>query len=95
MDKKETAPVAGEEKPVIGTCSEAEFHRHILIGLLHYHERMMLMYEQCPCGGCDCADKSGVDKGKCIKSLLGDPYADALKEAIRCLEIVHKGEFTE
>ena len=98
MDKKKTAPVVGAEPVIISgptPCSNADSHRHILRCLLHYHERMMMLHEQCPGGHCDTATKAGMPEGVCVKKLLWDPYAEALKEAIRCIEIVHKGEFTE
>ena len=56
-------------------CSHAEYQRHVLRSLLHYHERMMMGYSNYP------------------KAFL-DGYADALREAIRCIEIVHKDELT-
>lgn len=80
MEEKKTAPVPGAE-PVVGTCSAAEGHRHILRCLLHYHERMLL-------GGVIC----GKTKDHCKVNLIYDHYAEALKEAIRCIEIVHKDE---
>lgn len=80
---------------VVKLSTPADTHRHILLCLLHYHERMMLLYEQCPGGHCESATEVGLPEGKCIKMLFGDPYAEALKEAIHCIEIVHKGEFTE
>ena len=80
---------------IVKLCTTADSHRHILLCLLHYHERMMLLYGQCPGGQCEAATEVGLPEGRCIKTLFGDPYAEALKEAIRCIEIVHKGEFTE
>lgn len=53
----------------------------ILTGLLHYHERMML-------GG---VKKEGAD-GKWEDVPIGmlyDGYADALREAIRCVKVVN------
>lgn len=83
MEKK-TAPVVGAEPVIISgsmQCSEAELHRHILRCLLNYHERMLL-------GGVIC----GKTKDHCKVNLIYDHYAEALKEAIRCIEIVHKDE---
>lgn len=50
-------------------------HIHILRGLLHYHERMMLPLRDIP----DCE----------YASAFADLYADALREGIRCIEQVH------
>lgn len=73
----------------IKVCSRAEYQRHVLRSLLHYHERMM-MNDSCPAShGCKNAD---VLEGKCPKTVFLDSYAEALKEAIRCIEIVHKDE---
>ena len=63
---------------------------HILKCLLHYHERMMMgmVFSEAH-------DKelcNNVEDGKCAKIQFADNYADALKEAIRCIEIVHKDE---
>ncbi len=55
-----------------------EYQLHILRGLLNYHKRMMV--------GIEATGKGGVLKLHC------DGYADALEEAIRCIEIVHKDE---
>lgn len=76
-------------------CTKADTHRHILLSLLHYHERMMLGRDQCPGGSCDAVDQCPEMEGKCPNAVFVDVYAEALKEAIRCIEIVHKGEFTE
>ena len=94
--KKKTAPGAGAELTVIGEptqCSKAEFHRHILRGLLHYHERMMFGRYRCPGTNCETVDKCELE-GKCPNVVLMDVYAEALKEAIRCIEIVHKDELS-
>lgn len=69
-----------------------EVHLHTLRSLLNYHERMMLPKRTCPAGHCDTAEKC---EGKCPNSLFIDYYAEALKEAIRCIEIVHKEELTD
>ena len=65
-----------------------EMHLHTLRSLLNYHERMMGT-RSCPDKSCETAKK--LD-GRCPKTLFLDLYAEALKEAIRCIEIVHKDE---
>lgn len=75
------------------SCSDGEFYIHLLRSLLHYHERVM-MNQECPAAshgehGCEGAEK--LD-GKCPKVVFTDSYAEALSEAIRCIEIVHKDE---
>lgn len=65
-----------------------EAHIHILRCLLNYHERMMLPHRSCHGDHCGSAEKLGT----CPNSLFIDTYAEALKEAIRCIEIVHKDE---
>ena len=62
----------------------------VLRGVLHYHERMML-HRDCPAGdeGTVCEHKVQAG-GRCPNSVFIDSYAEALKEAIRCMEIVHK-----
>ena len=98
MDKKKIAPVAGAEEEFAGEirhCNDAESHIHTLRCLLHYHERMMLGHRQCPGGNCETVNKCSVLEGKCPNAVFIDEYAEALKEAIRCIEIVHKGESTE
>ena len=72
-------------------CSHAEFQIHVLRGLLHYHERMMMGHRKCPCGDCEA---SKYTDGDCPTAVVLDAYSDALKEAIRCIEIVHKDELT-
>ena len=86
MEEKKTAPDQGAEPVIIGEprqCSEVESYRHVLRSLLHYHERMMLGSVHC--------EHTGIEKA-CPVTELFDPYAEALKEAIRCIEIVHKDE---
>lgn len=88
MNKKKTAPVVGAEPVVIcepTQCSEAEFHMHTLRCLLHYHQRMLM-------GGVFCEHRETMDA--CRVGKIYDHYAEALKEAIRCIEIVHKDELS-
>ena len=73
-------------------CGQAEFHRHILRALLHYHERVM--NDRCPGdhgSGCEAMKQT---EGRCPKAVFTDVYAEALREAIRCIEIVHKDELS-
>lgn len=72
--------------------SRAAYHRHILVGLLHYHERMMLTHRKCPGGSCDTVDECSSLSGDCPNAVFIDSYSDALREAIRCIEIVHKDD---
>lgn len=63
-----------------------------LRGLLHYHERMLLG-QKCPdVNGCHNQDLCG---GECPALLFTDSYSAALKEAIRCIEIVHAEELKD
>ena len=64
-----------------------EMHLNTLHSLLNYHERMMGT-RSCPVRSCETAAKFD---GRCPKTLFLDLYAEALREAIRCIEIVHKG----
>lgn len=73
-------------------CSRAEAQRHILRCLLNYHERMMMGHRKCPGGHCEAVEKREVLEGNCPNAVFIDVYADALREAIRCIEIVHKDE---
>ena len=57
------------------TLSNARNHIQILTGLLHYHERMTLPLRS-------------VDECR-YASAFTDYYAEALREAIRCIEQVH------
>lgn len=59
-------------------CTKVGYQLHVLRGLLNYHKRMMLGVE-------------AIDK-ECECKLHFDGYAEALEEAIRCIEIVHKDE---
>lgn len=72
----------------------AEFQRHILRSLLHYHERMMMDHRKCPGGECRKVDECREFDGDCPNSVFIDGYADALREAIRCIEIVHRDELS-
>lgn len=65
-------------------CTQVEYQLHILRGLLSYHERMMV--------GAKAAYKEYGDDFSKIQILHFDGYVEALKEAIRCIEIVHKDE---
>ena len=69
--------------------SKAEMQIHTLRGLLHYHERMMLPHKKCPAG--ECEHTKNTDN-ICPNAFFIDFYAEALKEAIRCIEIVHKSD---
>lgn len=98
VEERKTAPVAGAEKTHIGEirqCNDVESYIHTLRCLLHYHERMMLGHRQCPGGKCEKVNTCSVLEGKCPNAVFIDEYAEALKEAIRCIKIVHKGELTE
>ena len=53
----------------------AEWYTYVLRCLLHYHERMTMPLK----GRVDCRIAVGFEDG----------YADTLREAIRCIEIVH------
>lgn len=69
---------------------KAESHLHILRGLLNYHERMML-FRDCPARSVEteCKNKECTN-GKCPNIVDMDIYAEALREAIRCVEIVNE-----
>lgn len=54
----------------------------LLTGLLHYHERATLAQQD---GG---ACGTPID-GKCPSVVFIDLYAEALREAIRCVRLVH------
>ncbi len=71
-----------QEKKKVG---KGESCRHILLCLLHYHERMM-MFAATPCGG--------LDDNLCPARMQADWYAEALREAIRCVETVHAEELS-
>ena len=68
-----------------------------LRGLLHYHERVM------PRNGVGVIDMDTMTErpctwrnGKpCLYGIVQDEYACALREAIRCMEIVHGMEITD
>ena len=67
-----------------------------LRGLLHYHQRMMLGSRGCPvvCQDNRCKEADCLG-GACPNALFLDCYAEALKEAIRCIEVVHKDELRD
>lgn len=61
---------------------KAEYDIYILTCLLHYHERMMMPVGQDLC--------RTLAEGECQgKTLVLDQYAEALREAIRCIKEVH------
>ena len=60
---------------------KAEYDIYILTCLLHYHERMTM-----PVGQGLCQEMA---EGKCPGKPVLDQYADALREAIRCIKKVH------
>lgn len=62
----------------ISSAESAVVHLQML---LHYHERVMMF----PMHGC----KSEID-GRCAREIMSDVYADALREAIRCVKIVNQ-----
>ena len=68
--------MTGKEK--ITQAESAVVHLRML---LHYHERVMMghMY------GC----KNEID-GRCAREAAADVFADALREAIRCVKIVNQ-----
>lgn len=75
----------------MSNISSAEYHRHILRCLLNYHERVMMTHQKCPGGECE---KTEACEGDCPNAVFIDKYAEALREAIRCIEIVHKEELS-
>lgn len=60
---------------------EAEFDIQMLECLLHYHERVTMPVGQNLC------KEMGTEK--CPERLATDQYAETLREAIRCIRIVH------
>ncbi len=81
MNKTET-----NKKSASSDVGKAESHLSILRGLLNYHERMMA-FRDCPAGECKNTECTG---GKCPNTVFIDTYAEALREAIRCVEIVNE-----
>ena len=65
-------------------CLKTEYHLHVLRCLLNYHRRMMV--------GIEAFDKECSGNHADICKHHFDGYAEALEEAIRCIEIVHKDE---
>ena len=57
-----------------------------LRALLHYHERALDGMNVLHCGGAKTED------GKCPATYMLDAWGEALREAIRCVAIVHEGE---
>ena len=91
VPKEKIAPCGQKENDLrqnMLSSISPEAHIHILRCLLNYHERMMLPHRSCHGDHCGSAEKLGT----CPNSLFIDTYAEALKEAIRCIEIVHKDE---
>ena len=70
------------------SCCSTEFQIFILRSLLHYHERMTMGTVTEVQSGKDLCNNLG--DGKCAKIIFQDAYAETLREAIRCIEIVHK-----
>lgn len=70
----------------VTSMNKTESHLSILRGLLNYHERMM-SFRECPAGECE---KTECTDGKCPNTVFIDTYAEALREAIRCVEIVNE-----
>ena len=62
-------------------CSYEEFCVGMLECLLHYHERGTMPVGQNLC------KEMGTEK--CPERLVTDQYAEVLREAIRCVRIVH------
>ena len=85
IDKQPEAEKTSEE-------GHTKHQIHILRGLLNYHERMMIAHRKCPGGHCETVDKCEELDGNCPNAVFIDSYADALREAIRCIELVHKDE---
>ena len=71
----------GGEELETRACSYGEFYVGMLECLLHYHERATMPVGQNLC------KEMGTEK--CPGRLATDQYAEALREAIRCIRIVH------
>lgn len=69
------------KKDELHEVSRAEYDIYILTCLLHYHERMTMPVGQDMC--------QKLADGKCPGNLVLDQYAEALREAIRCIRTVH------
>lgn len=69
------------KKDELHEVSKAEYDIHILTCLLHYHERMTMPVGQDFC--------QTLAEGECPGNLVLDQYAEALREAIRCIKTVH------
>lgn len=61
--------------------SKAEYDIGLLRCLLHYHKRVIVPVGQDVC--------QALADGKCPGTLALDQYSEALREAIRCIKIVH------
>lgn len=70
----------GVEEMELHEVSKAEYDIYILTCLLHYHERMTM-----PVGQGLCRE---LAEEACPRSLVQDQYAEALREAIRCIKEV-------
>lgn len=62
--------------------SKAEYDITMLTALLHYHERISMPIGQGIC--------KQLNEEICPGKLAIDQYSEALREAIRCIRIVHK-----
>lgn len=71
----------GEVFLLAAAGNRTEARLNVLQGLLHYHERMMA-------GGIRMQDPNGTETEVPIEKLY-DGYADALREAIRCVKLVN------
>lgn len=69
------------KKDELHEVSRAEYDIYILTCLLHYHERMTM-----PVGQDMCQELADA---KCPGNLVLEQYAEALREAIRCIRTVH------
>lgn len=72
----------GEGEMFLKLDREAVFDIQMLECLLHYHERVTMPVGQNLC------KEMGTEK--CPERLATDQYAEALREAIRCIRIVHR-----
>ena len=71
-------------------ASEGEKCLSVLRGLMSYHERVFMENNCVACGKQDCEHLFG---GECPSlAMRDDRYRRGLKEAIRCVEIVHADE---
>lgn len=66
----------------IAEVSKWEYQIGLLKCLLHYHERVTAPVGQEVC--------RGLTDGGCPEAHVLEQYAEALREAIRCMEAVHQ-----